>query len=378
MNWGFILISYISLLAFGLADNIRGPLFFEILSTYKLSDFAGSFVFAASSFMALLAALANSQYSKYFHQYRMLQVGLVFMGLGFCGMGLANSYPIMLIFVSAFGISVGTLSIAQNYLVSIGTTDRFRTRVLSGLHSMYGLASLTAPIVASEFSKRGWSWNEIFIFVGIIPLIILLGSFYKKSPPPDKVVQDDLKDGFKVDRKKLLMLSFAFSFYVVSEILVSTRLALYLRRDFNYDLYQSSQALFVFFILLLFGRLISSFIHWGHFLRKALLGSLALTTFAIVLGLLVHPWFIILAGFTMAPFYPLAISFMSEVFPKHLQMVIGWAMTIQSFSVVSMHVVVGKFTDNFGLSAALWLGPAVSLIAFFLIYFGVKVEKAHA
>lgn len=375
MNWGFIIISYISLLAFGLADNIRGPLFLEVLKTYQLSDFAGSFVFAASSFMALVASLSSPFCSRYFHQYRMLQLGLLFMSIGFCGMGLAQTYPQMLIFVCFFGLSVGTLGISQNYLVSVGSTAKYRSRILSGLHAMYGLASLTAPIVASVFSQKNWTWKEIFIFVGIIPIVLLFGSFFKKSPPPEIIKYRDDDKARNINRRKLFMLSLAFSLYVVAEILVSSRLALYLRRDYSYDLDQSSQALFVFFVFLLLGRLLSSFIHWGQFLRRTLLGSLALTGIVIALGLIIHPWFIILAGFTMAPFYPLAISFISEVFPNHVQMSIGWAMSIQSLCVVSMHVGVGKFTDLFGLSLAMWLGPVACLIAFLLIQLGVRLEE---
>ncbi len=378
MNWGFIIISYVSLLAFGLADNIRGPLFLEVLRSYQLSDFIGSFVFAASSFMALIASLMSSFWSRYFHQYRLLQFGLIFMSVGFCGMGLAKTYPQMLIFVCAFGVSVGLLSISQNYLVSVGTTEQHRSRALSGLHAMYGLASLTAPLVASTFSQKQWSWQEIFIFVGILPLVVLFGSFFKAAPKLKKSVMNFNDEANSINKNKLFMFAMSFSLYVVAEILVSSRLALYLRRDYNYDLPESSQALLIFFILLLIGRGLSSFVNWGTALRKALLWSLGTTAVALSLGLLVHPGFLVLAGLTMAPFYPLAISFISEIFPNHVQMAIGWAMSLQSLCVVSMHLVVGRFSDNFGLAAALWLGPMACFISFFLIQFGVRLDEAKS
>lgn len=378
MNWGFIIVSYVSLLAFGLADNIRGPLFLEVLKTYHLSDFAGSFVFAGSSFMALIASLTSPVCARFFHQYRLLQLGLVFMGVGFCGMGLSKSYPQMLVFVCSFGMSVGLLSISQNYLVSIGAPAQHRSRVLSGLHAMYGLASLTAPLVASIFSQMDWSWQEIFIFVGLVSFAVLIGSFFKASPPLETRALSSDGDVKKLNKGKLFRLAMAFSLYVVAEILVSSRLSLYLRRDYNYDLSQASQALLGFFILLLAGRLISSFIHWGKFLRRALLWCLGLTTVILSLGLTVSPWFLVLAGLTMAPFYPLAISFISEVFPKHVQMAIGWAMSLQSLCVVSMHMGVGRFSDSYGLAAALWLGPLACFVAYLFIQFGVGSVDAKA
>ncbi len=378
MNWGFIIVSYVSLLAFGLADNIRGPLFLEILKTYELSDFAGSFIFAASSFMALVAALLSPVWSKYLHQYRVLQLGLLFMAMGFCGMGWAKSYPQMLIFVCSFGVSVGLLSISQNYLVTVGSTEKHRPRFLSGLHAMYGLASLTAPLIAAYFSELQWSWKDIFILVGLVSFLVLLASFFKSLRKEHKEKSLVNLDPGPLSKTKVFMLAAAFSLYVVSEILVSSRLSLYLRRDFNYDLPQASRALFVFFVFLLLGRLMSSFINWGKSLRQALLWSLLSTTIILSLGLSINPWFLVLSGISMAPFYPLAISFMSEIFPGHVQAVIGWSMSLQSLFVVSMHVGVGQFSDSFGLAAALWLGPLACLVGYLFILLGVKPKHVPA
>ena len=187
--------------------------------------------------------------------------------------------------------------------------------------------------------------------------MVLLGSFLKGRKGLEKEEKKSIHEVGALDKGKVFRLAMAFSLYVVSEILVSSRLSLFLRRDYNYDLAEASRALFVFFVFLLAGRLVSSFIHWGNSLRQALLWSLLSTGIILSLGLMVNPWFLVLAGLTMAPFYPLAISFMSEVFPGHVQSVIGWAMSLQSLCVVSMHVGVGRFSDSFGLAAALWLGP---------------------
>ena len=47
--WPLILISFASLFVFGISDNIRGPLFPEILKEFNISDSMGSLMFALSS-----------------------------------------------------------------------------------------------------------------------------------------------------------------------------------------------------------------------------------------------------------------------------------------------------------------------------------------
>lgn len=354
----FLVISYLSLFSLGLCDNIRGPLFVDILNHYNLNNFVGSWVFAGSSFFALLGSASVRYFFKYLHPYRVLQFSLVLMCLGFLVMGLASSFQIFMIGVLVFGFSVGLVGVAQNYLVSVGCLPEHRSRALSGLHAMYALASLGAPFVVRFLSQWQLPWASALLWVSTVPVIVFLISIFlsnkndfARTVPHSKVPL--ISNRFD---RRMIMVSLILGFYVVAEILLSSRLAALFRTEFGSDLQQSSDYLMIFFFLFFLGRLAFFFIKFSWPIRKILFYSHFLSIVFFVLGLWVSPYYLILCGLSMAPFYPLAVSLISEMFPHRVGQAIAWTMSIQSMLIVVMHLLVGLISDLYGLKLALNIG----------------------
>ena len=144
-----ILFAFSSLFVLGLTDNIRGPLFPEILNYFNLSSVKGSWSFATTSMAAFMGTILSTYFLKKYSMSQLLWAGIVLMFIGMFAMGSAKSFNFFIFGSSIIGLSIGFLAVAQNLLVTESISDEYKSRALSGLHAMYGLASFLAPLLAA-------------------------------------------------------------------------------------------------------------------------------------------------------------------------------------------------------------------------------------
>lgn len=376
-QWPLVLAAFFSLFSMGYADNVRGPLFHEILNFFSISDGQGAWFFAASSFMSFVGSLLAGVLLKYFHRIFILQIGLLNMTISLWGMGWAPQFWAMIFCAILFGTSIGLLSVIQNSLVTVGTPQvQKRRQLLSGLHAIYGVASLFSPLVVAIIYEKSFSWRSNFWIAGALCLLPFLYTFKGERPSPFlKREASSIKgsasheNGFS---KKYVILGLSLGGYVLTELMVSTRLSLYLNREYDFSPSQASLYVTFFFVALLLGRLFFVFKDFSSSLKNILSTSLILTFFLLLFGIYVDPKFFIFSGFTMAPFYPLFVAYLSQVFETRFDTSLSTAMALQSVSVVGMHLGVGYLTDRMGLQNALLIGPLFLIGSLALLFYFEK------
>lgn len=373
--WALV-FAYASLFTLGLADNIRGTLFPELLAQFQLTNTQGSWSFAATSSSAFIASLLSAQYLLRFTISSLLALAVMMLGLGLALMGFSSNYLALLFGSLVLGLGFGWMGVAQNLLVTENVEAKHRSQALSGLHGMYGLASFFAPLLAASAAQYFNQWqSSFFIVAGLCLLFVLVQYFIKPQPRFENhrtTNQHSEAPKKKISKLALSMVCAFFSFYVVAEILVATRLALYMRTYFAMDLKQSAQYVTLFFMFLLLGRLTFAFIRLPFSLKAQLNGSLILSLLFIALGLKWHPFFLVLSGLSMAPYYPLCVSHISEISQDLSRVFLSFAMSFQSLAVVSMHLGVGYMTDQFGLAFALGAGIVALGISLICLNFHPK------
>jgi len=369
-----IVFACASMFVLGMADNIRGPLFAELMSFFKLSNSEGSMTFAASSTAALVGSLSSVLFLKRLNLSQTLVASVVMMGVGVYLMGAAPTFTSYMLYAVIFGFSLGLMGVVQNVIVAETVSKERQSKVLSGLHGVYGLSSLLAPLIASRAPEIFGPWRSAFFITSAIAAVVFVAALLVKPNPSFEVHAVQTTDQDKASWWALLTLGGVFAFYVVAEILVSTRLALYMRTYFQMDLEQSSNYVTYFFIFLLLGRVAFAIKAFGHSLKMQLNISLTLSLIMLCLGLWVHPFFLALVGLAMAPFYPLSVAFISEETGVHKRKFITFAMGFQSFCVIAMHLGVGYLTDRFGLFYAFGVGLAALSLSLFCVNFHPKVN----
>jgi FHS family glucose/mannose:H+ symporter-like MFS transporter len=248
------------------------------------------------------------------------------------------------------------------------------------LHSIYGLASLIAPLIVGALMQAGAGWKSPLLVVGglamlagLLFLVVDLMGAYKASgvaAPPPEPNSPALE---KFDWKPYYV-ALALGFYVVCEIMVGTRLSQYAQSVLGSSPETGAIITTCFFVGLFSGRVVYIFlkpkISALQQLKLSLLGSFS----TLSLGFTMQSWpLVALSALLMAPFYPLSIAFAQELFSKNLNRAMSVVLGISSFCIIVMHLGVGVLTDQFGLQAALWVGPILLCASFLMLMWLPKV-----
>jgi FHS family glucose/mannose:H+ symporter-like MFS transporter len=351
------------MLVLGFSDNLRGPLFFEILKSYGVSDTYGALIFSGSSVCGFFTSLMSLRLLKKLTLNHLLSLSLFLFAVSLFGISQSHEFWVALCFFGLMGASMGFMGVAQNSLVSL-TSEKIRVRAMSGLHAMYGLASLLAPLAVGIGLQQGWSWTHFFQMAAVLPLLLFVSSFFwvrkqktkredETSPPVSK-----LKFNSSVAWACGLLAS-----YVIAEILVASRLSLYSIREFNLNSSEASRFVTGFFVGLLSGRLLGAFIKWPGTFQIQLFVSLMASFLFTFLGLYLSPWYFILTGFAMSVFYPVCSSFLAEKFRGQEGFIFSYANAAQAISIVVMQSVVGWISDQHGIRYAMHLTFVFLLIS---------------
>ncbi len=378
--WPLILISYAALFVFGITDNIRGPLFPEILKSFNVSDSMGSLMFALGSLSGFFASRFARELLYKFNRKVILQYACLGLTFSIIGLSQANHFYLFLFFSVSFGVSSGIIGLIPNILVPIGASPEKKQQLLSGLHSMYGIASLLAPLFVAAINSFSGEWRTTYLLSAVFPFILFLYCFHgshdphhEKPIPKSEAKKNPSQKNFLPQLGMALILSFT----VAAEVLISSRLALYTRRELNYSLDESSYYVTFFFIALLLGRLLFTLVKFRTSLFWQIFTCQFLTVICIALGLNFHVEFLALSGFFVAPVYPLMIALISAEFPKDLDSAISTMMATDSTMLAVMHLTVGKLTDLFGIhlafnSALIFLSLSMTALS---IYQVRKISK---
>ncbi len=374
-----LLFACTSMFALGLADNIRGPLFPELISFFHLSNTEASSSFAITSMFGFFGNLIAERILRKVSIDRLLVLSLIIMSVSLFGMGIAPYFVVYMIAAAFFGLSMGFMGITQNLMVAENITGEVQTKALSGLHSTYGLSSLVAPFVASYAPGLLGSWRAgIFVTCGASILVFVCTHFIRSKESISHVKSQSLREDIQIEPQRNMFALFMFggilAFYVVTEILVSSRLALYMRQYFNMGLKESSLYVTYFFSFLLLGRLGFTFKKFVISIRTQMNILLSLTLVCVLLGLIIHPFLLAFSGLAMAPFYPLGIAYLSEQTHIHKRRFITFALAFQNFCLITMHFGVGYLTDQFGLLNAFGVGIVSIVLSLLCINFHPRVS----
>ncbi len=366
-------LAYLSLLLLGLSDNMRGPLYPEILKEFSLSDTEGSLFFSLSSLMGFFGGLSSPLWIKKWGRVGTLRVTLLMNAIALLGFSFSPSFFTLICFDFMFGMSVGVMGVVQNALVVTHSPVHLRNRILSGLHSMYALASLVAPLIVNGVVLLGANsvWRLSFQIGAGFGVVILFFSLFNIHDNPEiaTAALPKSKEGFG----QQIYFGVVLASYVVAEILVSSRIAQYMREQFLSDLATSAQYTAGFFVALLAGRGLFTFWSPRISLKLQLMLSLVLTFVSMLVGIIFHPIGLVASGLFMAPFYPLMMVEAGRLFHKNLNQALAVTMAFSSLFVVIMHLLVGILNDQFGIVVAFSVGPFFCALSFVMLGLHEKV-----
>lgn len=362
VHWAFVLLAYLTLLSQSILDNARGPAYPNILESFNINASRGAYLFAWASFAGLVAQISARWWLPRIEVVIGSMISLFLMGVGSFLFGKADQVGLWLLDTSSviMGLGMGAANVTMNLLIARGTPLSHRRQFYAGLHSVYGLGSLSAPLLLAFYLSGTNTWSGFFIWLMILPLLTLAYALVSQNELKHESV--DLKLPKKVlsaPAPKISRLAYGlvFGFYVAAEIVVSSRLVIYLTSGHSIDIDKARLALSSFFLALLAGRLLFTIVPVKGASQRWLLGSCAATLLVYLLARTVNPLFMALTGLTMSYFYPVAMDWLSKKFPQGLEWMTASVLTSVSVMLIIMHLGFGYVSDALGIEMAMALVP---------------------
>jgi FHS family glucose/mannose:H+ symporter-like MFS transporter len=363
----YIFLAYFSLLTQGLADNIRGPLFPDLLKQFSLDNRMGSLFFSVASAMIIPGGYWGGRLLDRWGRVRSLQFSTALFIVSLVGIWASPTFNWVLVSVFFFGLAFGIMGVAQNVMVHEASPAGDEQKWLSGLQSMYGLASLSAPLLVLLVHQISPHWQNSFLVAACLSTVLLIATFWGKEIPKDIHQQKLDETVVRYRRTEMFYYGLILAAYVALEIMVSSRLAQFVRESEGWSFSAMSTLNTLYFVGMFAGRVL--FIFWRPrvSLKAQMLVSLVLAVVSIAVGLLVTPIGFAFTGLAMAPFYPLCMTAAGKLFKRSLGFVASQGIALTGVTVVLMQTLVGFLADHFDLRAGLFVGPAFALLAFVMI-----------
>ncbi|MFG1483280.1 MFS transporter [Halobacteriovorax sp. HFRX-2_2] len=377
-NFGYVSLGYLSLVALSLIDNGRGSVYPELLQYFQIRPDKGSLIFSLMSITSFIAYLTTSFWLPSFGPVKATRMAMVMMGIGTFGIGLGGdflNFDLSLFFGAWAGFGFGITGITMNFMVDNGAPAEHKRRYLSGLHGVYGVASLMAPQILSLFYFLNSDWIHFFKFLLIPCALVFIYSFFVDDTHHEEIKENhgSMPNAFFMN----LMIGLFAGFYVASEIMLSSRLKFYLVEAHEYSDIFANNYLSYFFLFLMLGRLGFAFLNIKLSSNRLIYISLVTSLICFSLGQFHHIFYPMTALF-MSFCFPVIVDWVSNSFPKKNHVVLAQTMSYIGVSIAIMHFIFGAIADNYGAKNAInfFYFLNIGSIIFFTIAIAM-VKKYH-
>jgi len=319
--FGFVLI--------GMNGGANGILLPSLSAFYSVGDAIIGLLFLVSSLGYFLSALSSGLLTQRLGLRWVLLIGAMTFLFGILPFGLKLPLFLLLPARLMLGFGIGMLETGLNIYV---TALPRSTLLLNYLHAFYGVGALVGPIAASLILALQWGWNSVYLFLGGLNLLLLLGFGVLFGP-----VQLDAsaQEGEQSPSRNVLSTTLRLPVIWLAALFLLVYVGVEVRLgnwSYSFLLENRHEG------TLLAGEIVSGYwlgLTLGRFLLQNLAERLGVGTtglmYACVTGVgigLLLIWFIpagVMAalgfcfiGFSLGPIYPLTVAIAPKLVPAHL------------------------------------------------------------
>lgn len=371
MQLFFLVLGFFLLFVGSFLDNLRGPLLPMLSDLFRLAYSESSLFLALGNIGAVIATFALLFLKPRFRE-RTTVFGVILFGVG---SGLL-SYTVQgkgTLFLLAFclGATIASFGAMSNLLIIRGTDSKWRGPVFCGLHTMYGLGSLTAPLVLSSFQLKEESWRNPLVLVSSASLLAFPLFWRKLSKLPHE--ESRVPEAVHLNPFQGFIVVLV-STYVIGEVMASAWMVTYLVKVRSFSVADASWYLSGFFLTIAVtrGALFLSFKERHESLL--LISSVAFSAVFFLIGLKFGAYGFVFAG-VLGPFFPVFLSRLSRLFPKQANTLVLWILGTMQIAQFMAHKWVGWTADNYGMDAAYWIPFGVLCLTNVLLLIYFKCES---
>lgn len=367
MLWVLTIGAFFAFFVFGFSDNLKGPVLPALLEDLKFSYSLGGTVLLGAYLGFMAATLSTGFLADVFGQKAVLLLAGLCLALGVVGLNLFRAPAALMLALGLLGFGLGSLELGCNALiVSLHSADK--ARYLNLMAVMHGLGSMLAPLYAGWLLAANVSWRLVYrwdlLLIGLLLVYFLLARFPSRAAGQAEKI-DFQRLGRTAFVPQMLWFYAAITLYVAIELGLAAWMVEFLQKARGQSVAQSTQALALFFGLIMAGRFVGSFFVEKLGYLRSILGMALAASACVALGLFGPPelaFCFSLSGFFLSIIFPTLTAAVSDAHPAHLNSILGLLFTFAGLGGVLGPWLVGLVSDWGGLSLGFGLNLGFGLL----------------
>ncbi len=359
----------------GINDGIGGVLIPSLSAFYGVNDAVIGLLFFVASFGYFLSALGSGLLTQRLGLRWMLLLGTITFLFGVLPFGLKLPFVLLLPARLLLGLSIGLLETGLNIYITALPRSAL---LLNYLHAFYGVGALLGPIAASFILALQWGWNSVYLLMGGLNLLLLLGfgAFARPVSLNESIQQEKQAPTGNVLSATLKLpivwiITFFLLVYVGIEVSLGNWGYSFLLRDRHEGALLAGWIVSGYWLGLTLGRFLLQNI--ADRLSIGTKGLMYICIIAVGVGLLLI-WFFpneiltivafFLIGFSLGPIYPLTVAIIPKLVPAHLgPSAIGVLVSISIVGLAICPWIAGILAQFFGIWTLLPYTLALIMLA---------------
>jgi fucose permease len=356
----YLITGFLSLTLVAFLDNARGPILPVICRQLNIPHEIAGWFLTVGCLAAVVTTFLLGRALQRWGERKVTVVSCLLSALPGFYASAVDSRASLLVLGALMGSAVALIGSLCSILTMLGSPPAQRSRYIAFQHVMYGIGSMSAPLLFSAIFRRDGHWWTLIQSASWALLGLALLSYWLLPKTQERASSEK---GPQLQMSKGAWLTIAmFAVYVAGEVLASMWMTSLLVHRQAKSPGEAAHYLTAFFVVLAITRFLCFAFLRPQWERKLLFLCLIGASLCGFLGQQGWSWALPAMGI-LGPFFPIAMSRMSLQFPETWkQMTIYVYAGIQSMLAI-MHISVGMLADSLDLSQAFLLSPLFLCLA---------------
>jgi len=365
--WLLTIGAFFAFFVFGFTDNLKGPSLPALLQDLQFNYSLGGTILLGVYLGFMAATLTTGLLADSVGQKAVLILAGVCLALGVGGFSSSSAPILLFISMVILGFGLGSVELGCNSLiVSLHPNDK--GRYLNLMAVMHGMGSMFAPLYAGWLLAAGNSWRAVyrwdFVLIGLMIAFFTLVRFPLTDTAKNEKI-DFKRIGRTAFTLDMLWYYAAIALYVAIELGIASWIVEFLQKIRLQSVAQSTQALSLFFGLMMVGRFIGSFfVERLGYLRSILFAAVGASA-CVALGVFGPPQFSILltvSGFFLSIIFPTITAAASEAHQENMNTILGLLFTFAGLGGIIGPWLIGIASDLVGIKMGFSLNLVFGLL----------------
>lgn len=366
---------FLAFFVFGFTDNLKGPTLPAMLAELNFDYGTGGNILFGEYLGFLIATLITGILADRFGLKSVILLAGLFLGIGVSGYSAFSSASLLFASIFIVGMGLGSLELGPNAII-VSLHQERKGLYLNLMSVLHGLGSLLAPLFAGWLLSRDISWRVVYRWELVLVALFVIVFLFLRFPKAEEKSQMDFRRipqiAFKGD---LVWFYVAICFYVAVEIGMGQWLVTYLQDVRGASMSDSTQALSIYFAMIMVGRLIGGFfVQRIGYLRSILFVSAGgiLSLAAGLFGPKEASFLLPFTGFFFSIIFPTITAAVSDRHTENGNTILGVLFTFAGVGGMIGPWAIGLGSDLFGLQTGFSFNIPFLLILLISVFILLK------